>query len=174
MDTQNPTEKELLDGLRLLLVFLLDEQIDEVDAGGFRLGRLRPFGGRQLGIDDRIDESRDALQLTLEIDLHGGGIERIEARFDGFADQVQGRFVVATVQQERTVAAHHAIHTVKEEAAEVSGRRELANVLDVALPAQQRRGPQGAVLGAVIDVEPRPQTLVQLFQGERLFAIQIV
>jgi hypothetical protein len=63
---------------------------------------------------------------------------------------------------------------VKEEAAEVGGRRQLADVLDVALPTQQRCGPQGAVLGAVINVEPRPQTLVQLFQSERLFAIQIV
>lgn len=47
-------------------------------------------------------------------------------------------------------------------------------MLDIALPTQQRRGPQCAVLGAVIEVEPGPQTLVQLFQRERLFAIQVV
>jgi hypothetical protein len=41
---------------------------------------------------------------------------------------------IVTVQKERTVAAHHSIQTVKEEAAEVGGRRELADVLDVALP----------------------------------------
>jgi len=128
----------------------------------------------QLGIDHWIDESRDTFWFALEIDLHHGGIERIEARFDGLTDQVRGCFVEAILQLKGAIAAHQAIQTVKEEAAEVGGRRQLADVLDVALPTQQRRGPQGAVLGAVINVEPRPQTLVQLFQSERLFAIQIV
>ena len=113
-------------------------------------------------------------RFALEIDLHDGGVERIEARFDGFAGQMGRRFVETALQQEGAIAAHHAIQAMEEEAAEVGGWRQLADVLDIALPAQQRRGSQRAVLGAVIDVEPGPQALVQLFQRERLFAIQVV
>jgi hypothetical protein len=52
---------------------------------------------------------------------------------------------------------------MEEEAAQIGGRRKLANVLDIALPAQQRRGPQGAVLGAVIAVvDPGPQALIEI------------
>ena len=78
------------------------------------------------------------------------------------------------MQLERAVAAHDAIQAVEEETAEVGGRRQLANVLDVALPTEQGRGPQAAVLAAVVEVEPGPQALVQLFQRQRLFAIQVV
>src|SRR5690242_9723139 len=84
------------------------------------------------------------------------------------------RLVEAVVQLERAIAAHDAIQSVEEEAAEVGGRRQLANVLDVALPTEQGRGPQAAVLGAVVEVEPGPQALVQLFQRQRLFAVQVV
>jgi hypothetical protein len=50
---------------------------------------------------------------------------------------------------------------VEEETAEVGGRRQLANVLDIALPTEQRRGPQAGVVGAVVEVEPGPQALVR-------------
>ena len=72
------------------------------------------------------------------------------------------------------IAAHQAVQAIEEEAAEIGGRRELADVLDIALPAQQRGGAQGAVLGAVIGVfDPGPETVVQLFQRERLFGIEV-
>ena len=129
------------------------------------------FGGRQLAVDDGIDEARRALRFSLEIDLDLGGVERIEAHFDGFAGQMRRRFVEAVLQQEGAIAAHQAIQAMEEEAAQIGGRRQLTDVLDIALPAQQRGGPQGAVLGAVIGVfDPGPQTVVQLFQRERLFA----
>ena len=113
-------------------------------------------------------------RFALEIDLHHRGVERIEARFDGLAGQMGRRLVEAILQQEGAVAAHHAIQTMEEETAEVGGRRQLADVLDIALPTQQGVVPREAVLGAVIDVEPGPQALVQLFERERLLAIQVV
>jgi hypothetical protein len=157
-----------------MAVLFLYEQIDEVDAGGFGFGSFGWLGRGQLAIDDRIHQARRAFGFTLEIDLHHGGVERVETRFDGLAGQVRGRFVEAILQQEGTVAAHHTIQAMEEEAAEVCGRRQLADVFDIALPAQQRRGSQRAVFGAVVDVEPRPQALVQLLQRERLLAVQVV
>ena len=112
--------------------------------------------------------------FALEIDLDRGGVERIEAHFDGFAGQMRRGFVEAVLQQERAVAAHQAIQAMKEEAAQIGGGRQLADVLDVALPTHQRGGPQSAVFGAVIGiVDPGPQALVEIFQRERLFAIQV-
>ena len=155
------------------VLFLL-EQFDEVDAGGFGLGRRRPFGGRQLGVDDGIDGSRCALRLSLEIDLDLGGVEGIETHLDGFAGQMRRGFVEAVVQQEGAIAAHQAIQAIEEEAAQIGGRRELADLLDIALPAQQRSGSQRAVLGAVIGVfDPGPQAVVQLFERERLFGVEV-
>ena len=84
------------------------------------------------------------------------------------------RFVETAMQLEGAIAAHHPIQAVEEETAEVGGRRQLTDVLDIALPAQQGRGAQAAVLGAVVDVEPGPQAFVQLLQRQRLFAIQVV
>ena len=136
----------------LLLILFLAEQFDEVDAGGFGFGRCGRFGRRQLGVDDGIDEARHALRFSLEIDLHLGGVERIETHFDGFAGQMRRGFVEAVLQQESAIAAHQAIQAMEEETAEIGGRRELADVLDIALPAQQRSGSQSAVLGAVIGV----------------------
>ena len=52
------------------------------------------------------------------------------------ARQMGRRFVEAILQQEGAVAAHHAIQAMEEETAEVGSRRQLADVLDVALPAQ--------------------------------------
>jgi len=46
------------------------------------------------------------------------------------------RLVEAILQQESAAAAHHAIQTMEEETAEVGGRRQLADVLDIALPTQ--------------------------------------
>ena len=69
---------------------------------------------------------------------------------------------------------------MKEQAAHVGGRRQLPDLFDVALPAQQRRGGERAMFAAVIDgVEPVPEPLVQLLErqqrlgierGEKLFA----
>ena len=56
---------------------------------------------------------------------------------------------------------HQAVQAIEEEAAQIGGRRELADVLDIALPAQQRGGVQGAVLGAMVGVfDPDPETVV--------------
>ena len=109
-------------------------------------------------------------RFALEIDLQHRGVERIEARFDGLAGQMGRCFVEAVLQQEGAIAAHHAVQAMEEETAEVGGWRQLADVFDIALPTQQRRGSQGAVLGAVINVEPGPQAVVQLIERERLLA----
>ena len=74
------------------------------------------------------------------------------------------------MQQEGAIAAHQTIQAMEEEAAQIGGRRELADLLDVALPAQERRGSQGAVLGAVIDViDPGPQAVVNSSSESSLF-----
>ena len=70
-------------------------------------------------------------------------------------------FVEAVVQQEGAIAAHQTVQAIEEEAAQIGGRRELADVLDIALPAQQRSGAQGTVVGAMVGVfNPGPETVV--------------
>ena len=102
-----------------------------------------------------------ACEFSLEIDLDLSGVERIEAHLDGFAGQMRRGLVETVVQQESAIAAHQAIQAMEEEAAQIGGRRELADLLDIALPAQQRSGSQSAVFGAVIDVfDPGPETVV--------------
>ena len=119
------------------------------------------FHGRQAGVDDGIDEARRALRFSLEMNLHFGGIERIETHLDGFAGEMGRSFVILVVQQKSAIAAHQAIEAIEEEAAEIGGRRELTDLFDIALPAQQRSGSQSAVLGAVINVfDPGPVTVV--------------
>ena len=108
----------------------------EVLGLGIRAGLRRPFGGRQLRVDDGVDKARRALGFSLEIDLHFGGIEGIETDLDGFAGQMRRGFVEAVVQQEGAIAAHQTVQAIEEEAAQIGGRRELADVLDIALPAQ--------------------------------------
>src|SRR5580704_11975320 len=62
---------------------------------------------------------------------------------------------------------------MKEQTAHVGGRGELADLFDVALPAQQRRGLERTVFAAVvIGVEPVPQALVDLFEGKQNFGIE--
>ena len=88
-------------------------------------------------------------------------IERVEANLDGVTGQRRGSFVETVVQQESRVTAHDAIEAMEEEAAQIGSRRELADVFDIALPAQQRSGPESAVFGAVIDAfDPGPETVV--------------
>ena len=121
----------------------------------------RPFGGRQLGVDDGVDEARRALRFPLEIDLHFGGVEGIETDLNGFAGQMRRGFVEAVVQQEGAIAAHQTVQAIEEEAAQIGGRQELADMLDIALPAHERSGSQGAVLGAMIGgFNPGPETVV--------------
>src|SRR6202142_2432012 len=62
---------------------------------------------------------------------------------------------------------------MKEETPQIGGWRKLADLFDIALPTQQRRGLQRAVLMAVIDsVEPVPQALVELLEREQNFGIE--
>jgi hypothetical protein len=50
---------------------------------------------------------------------------------------------------------------MKEHAAQIRRRRELTDMFDITLPAQQRSGPEGAVFATMIDVvDPRPQRLI--------------
>src|ERR1700720_4009738 len=63
---------------------------------------------------------------------------------------------------------------MEEESAQIGRRRELPNVFDVALPTQQRSGPERAVLGAMIDAfDPDPETIIQLVERERTFGIEV-
>ena len=138
------------------LVLFLDEQIDEVNAGGFGFDSRGGLGRWQLGVHHRIDPTRYALRLALKINLYTGRIERVEAGFDGLPGQMRRGFVEAAVQLERAVTPHETIEAMEEETAEVRGRRQLADVLDIALPAEQGRGSDAAVLGAVVAVQPGP------------------
>jgi hypothetical protein len=50
---------------------------------------------------------------------------------------------------------------MEEETAQIGSRRELADLFDIALPAQERSGPQSAVFGTVIDAfDPDPEAVV--------------
>ncbi len=99
------------------------------------------------------------------IDLHVSLVERIETNFDALTSQMRRSFKELAVQQERGVAAHQAVHAMKEQAAQVGGGRQLPDLFDIPLPAQQRRGLERAVLMTMIDgIEPMPKALVQLLQ----------
>jgi hypothetical protein len=74
------------------------------------------------------------------MNLHFGGVERIETRLDGFADEMGRSLVILVVQQEGAIATDQAMETIEEEAAEIGGRQELTDLFDIALPAQQRSG----------------------------------
>ncbi len=90
----------------------------------------------------RIDE-RIAVPLPERCPRCGGGVEPI-------------------AQQKRRIAAHEPVEAMEEEAAQIGGRRKLAHVLDVALPAQERRHSEGTVFGAVIEaVAPVPETIIE-------------
>ena len=100
-------------------------------------------------------------------------IEWIEAHFDAFAGQMRRRFKETILQQESGIAAHQPVHAMKEQTPQIGGRRKLADLFDIALPAQQRRGLQRTVLMAVIDgVEPVPQALVELVDREQNLGIE--
>ena len=102
------------------------------------------------------------------IDLDVFQIERVEADLDALAGQMGRGFEEVVVQQEGGIAADQAVDAMKEDAAQVGGGRKLADVVDVALPAQQGRGLERAVLAAMVDgIEPVPEALVQLLQGEQ-------
>ena len=92
-----------------------------------------------------------AFRLAFGVDLQLGEIERIEAHFDALAGQMRRRFEETILQQEGGIAAHQAVHAMKEQTAQIGGRRKLADLFDIALPAQQRRGLERAVFAAVID-----------------------
>ena len=65
------------------------------------------------------------------------------------------------MQQESRIAAHQSIEAMQEQAAQISCRRKLADMFDITLPAQERRGPESAVFGTMVDVvDPSPQPLI--------------
>src|SRR5439155_25662522 len=100
-------------------------------------------------------------QFSLKPDLDLCGIERIEAHLDGVTGQISRRLVEKVVQQEGGIPAHHAIQAMEEEAAEIGGGRELANLFDIALPTCERGASERAMFGAVINAfDPDPQTIV--------------
>jgi len=64
-------------------------------------------------------------------------------------------------QLARITASLGILITMEEQTPQIGGGWDLADVFDIALPAQGRGGSQGAVLGAVIDVfDPGPETMV--------------
>ena len=84
------------------------------------------------------------------------------------------RFEETILQQEGGIAAHQPVHAMEEETAQIGGRRKLADLFDIALPAQQRRGPESAVFGAVIDVvEPVHKRSLSCSSESRLFGIEV-
>src|ERR1019366_6820966 len=141
--------------------------------GSFSSRRKIPTLPVRPSVDNRVNQTRRALRFTVAVDFHMRQIERIEAHFDAFAGQLWRRFKEAVAQQERGVAAHQAVDAMKEQAAHVGGGRQLPDLFDVALPAQQRSRVQRAVLMAMIDgVEPVPEPLVQRFQREQRLGIE--
>src|SRR5580658_3325883 len=141
----------------------ISEQVSQILSalGGLRLGRGGRFDGRQPAVDHRVDRPRRVPEFSLKPDLDLRGVERIEAHLDGVTGQIGRRLVETVVQQEGGIAAHQAIQAMEEETVQVGGRRELADLLDVALPAQQRSGPESAMFGTVIDtLDPDPEAVV--------------
>src|SRR5437588_10444275 len=83
-------------------------------------------------------------------------------------------FVEIPTQQEGGVATREPIQAIKEQPAQIAGRRELADPFDVSLPAQQGSGSQPAVLRHVIDLlEPGPQASSQLPERKRSFGLAV-
>jgi hypothetical protein len=107
------------------------------------------------------------------IDLDIGQVERIEADFDALPGQMGRRFKEVAVEQEGGVAAHQTVDAMQEQSAQVGGGRQLPDRFNVALPAQQRRGLQCAVLAAMVHgIEPMPKPRIQLIQREQCFGIE--
>jgi len=107
--------------------------------GRLRLGRGGGrFDGRQLTVDHRIDRPCRGFQFSLKPDLDLRGVERVETHLDGVAGQMRRSLVEELVQQEGRVAAYQAVEAMEEETAQIGKRRRLADLLDVALPAQER------------------------------------
>jgi hypothetical protein len=114
------------------------------------------------------------LRLSLEVDFDLGGVEGIETHFNGLAGEMRWSLVEMVVQQEGAILTYEAIEAIEEKAAEVGRGREWTYLLDIALPAQQRSGSQGRVLGAVIGVvDPGPEAGVEVLQGKQQFRGEI-
>src|SRR5437016_14370882 len=131
------------------------------------------FGRRKVRIGDGIDDTGGTLKLAVEPDIHLGGIERIETDLDALAGQMGRRFVEAFPQQECGIAPDQTSETVEEQAAQVSGGRQLTNLLDIPLPAQERRGLQSTVAGTVIGIlQPSREARVQILDRYDVLQIQ--
>jgi hypothetical protein len=139
------------------------------------VGRIGPCGARarQLRIDPDIDGAGHAFRLTVPIEIDFGRIEGIESHLHPLADQMRRGFIKAVAQPEGGIAADQAEQAVKEEPAEIGGRRQWADLLDVALPTAERRGPQRAMDRAVVDgLNPGPQSLVEFLQAQQRLGVQ--
>jgi len=130
--------------------------------------------GRLQWVDYGINRSRHGLRFPLEVDLHLGEIERVETHFDGLAGKLRRNLVELSAQHEGGITAHESIQAIEEQTSQIGRRRELTNMFNVSLPAQQGSGSQAAVFGTVIDLlNPNPQALVQLFERNGSLRIQI-
>jgi hypothetical protein len=99
--------------------------------------------------------------FSLKPDLDLQGVEGIEPHFDGVTGQMRRGLVETVVQQESGIAAYQAIKAMKEKTAQIGRGRKLSDVFDIALPAEDRSSPEGAVFGTMIDAfDPDPETLV--------------
>src|SRR5438093_1863525 len=143
-------------------------------AGGLGLsGRVRFFAG-QAGVDHRVDEACLTLEAAVNVDVGCASIKGIEPYLDALTDQMRGRFVKPVLQKEGRVTANHAGEPVEEQAAHVGCRWDLPDLLDVALPAQERGRAQRAVRGGVRGaVEPAPDTGVEYVQRGGSLALLI-
>ena len=84
-------------------------------------------------------------------------------------------FIETVLEQKRGIAADHAIQAVEEQTADIGGGWQLANALDIALPALKRSGvgSPAAVGGAVIGgLNPGVQTTVEILHARHMLQIQ--
>src|ERR1700745_536093 len=154
--------------LLLVILFVLLQQFDEVDASRLGSRGRHGFGETELCVDDGIDDARQALCLSLKVDLHLEGIEGIEMRFDALPRELGRSLVEVSPQHEGRIATHESMQAIEEQTTQIGGGRKLTHVFDISLPAQQGSRSQPAVLREVIELlDPGPETFVQLLEQKR-------
>src|SRR6202521_825010 len=85
---------------------------------------------------------------------------------------MRGHFKETVVDQNRGIAAHEPVQTIKEQTGEVGRRRQLPDLLDIALPALERCRVQRAVVHTMIGaIQPYLESRVQILQGAHLLTI---
>ena len=76
-----------------------------------------------------------------------------------------------TVETKGRIAANQPQEPMEKQAADVGGGRDLSDLLDIALPAQQRCPAQRTMLRAVVvPIDPAPEAAVQFLQSEGALA----